>query len=295
MRTGSTLGTRSSAAFNLWKKLEWMSRRLRWTDEAALIQDWVAAMDSVYNLMQRIANNTEVYKDCWKPWSCHTQLEQHPQMSKSCDERGERASEKNQIEWNEIMTRQRKLDCAPPVARKRPRSDTTTTNLSKARTRALGQTEERLVKRITGSTDVDMEEPVVQPPRVETENVDTELEIRMPLPPRIDTDEVAKGVVTRVRDKCVDLNSQLKLKYKAAYREALWRRLSIETKKKEHWEDMKNFVSLLDIVERDTQLVKQSKELFSDNYMKKSLGVISNKELLSYLFIEMNNFFLLQK
>lgn len=90
---GSTNTSQSSVAYNLWKKLELMSRSLRYKDEAALIKEWVAAME-------RIANNTDVDNNGWKPWYCRTQIEQTPPRMPTCkDERGDMKYEENiQIE-----------------------------------------------------------------------------------------------------------------------------------------------------------------------------------------------------
>ena len=67
------------------------------------------------------------------------------------------------------------------------------------------------------------------------------------------------------------LTNELKGKYKEAYREALWRRLDIETKMKEHWQDKKNFTELLHNVAQDTQLLERSKALFTDNHIQQSM------------------------
>ena len=72
MKSGRS-SNQGSAAFNLWKKFEWMSRRLRFIDEAT-IQDWIDAMNSVCSLMHKAAKNTEVYNDSWRPWNGMSQI-----------------------------------------------------------------------------------------------------------------------------------------------------------------------------------------------------------------------------
>ena len=69
-------------ALNLSKKLEWMSRRLRWIDEVAEIQQWVAAMTNINKLMKEVASDTETYKDNWKPYKAEEQSEKCLQSAK---------------------------------------------------------------------------------------------------------------------------------------------------------------------------------------------------------------------
>ena len=42
----------SSVAYNLTRKLEWMSRRLRWKDEAGEIKEWVSTMIAINGLLK---------------------------------------------------------------------------------------------------------------------------------------------------------------------------------------------------------------------------------------------------
>ena len=64
-----------SVALNLSKKLEWMSRRLRWIDEVAAIREWVAVMTAINKLMKEAAKDTETYKDCWRPYQAEEQIQ----------------------------------------------------------------------------------------------------------------------------------------------------------------------------------------------------------------------------
>ena len=57
-----------SVALNLSKKLEWMSRRLRWIDDAYEIQQWILAMTSINSLLKGVGKEKETYTDGWKPW-----------------------------------------------------------------------------------------------------------------------------------------------------------------------------------------------------------------------------------
>ena len=67
MAAGRSNLIQGSAAFNLWKKFEWMSTRLRKINKPPEIEDWIAAMTSVHKLMLEVGKNTEVYKDGWRP------------------------------------------------------------------------------------------------------------------------------------------------------------------------------------------------------------------------------------
>ena len=56
----------SSIAYNLTRKMGWMSRHLRKIDEVAEIRDWVSAMREINGLLKEV-----VIKDCkdnWRPW-----------------------------------------------------------------------------------------------------------------------------------------------------------------------------------------------------------------------------------
>ena len=63
-----------SVALNLSKKLEWMSRRLRWIDDAAEIQQWISAMTSINTLLKGVGKKKETYRDGWKPWKKKEEL-----------------------------------------------------------------------------------------------------------------------------------------------------------------------------------------------------------------------------
>ena len=66
-----------SVALNLSKKLEWMSRRLRWIDDAAEIQQWVSAMTAINKLLKGVSKEKETYTDGWRPWKEQDQLRQN--------------------------------------------------------------------------------------------------------------------------------------------------------------------------------------------------------------------------
>ena len=48
------------AARNLSNKLRWMTRQLRWINQVAEIQDWVAAMQSLNKLILAVTDNSEL-------------------------------------------------------------------------------------------------------------------------------------------------------------------------------------------------------------------------------------------
>ena len=73
--------SRSSAAFNLSKKFEWMSRRIRYIDDAESIQKWIAAMEAIFNLIQLAATLSEEYADGWRPNTRHAQNLKLPSKS----------------------------------------------------------------------------------------------------------------------------------------------------------------------------------------------------------------------
>ena len=56
----------SSIAWNLSRKMEWMSRRIRHIDDAGKIMEWMAAMSAINKVLKEI--DTTVYKDEWRPW-----------------------------------------------------------------------------------------------------------------------------------------------------------------------------------------------------------------------------------
>ena len=56
----------SSVAYNLWRKLEFMSRRLRHIDDVGEIMHWIAAMAAINTLLKDI--DIKEYKDDWRPW-----------------------------------------------------------------------------------------------------------------------------------------------------------------------------------------------------------------------------------
>ena len=56
----------SSVAYNLWRKLEYMSRRLRHIDDVGKIEQWIAAMTAINTLLKDI--EIKDYKDEWRPW-----------------------------------------------------------------------------------------------------------------------------------------------------------------------------------------------------------------------------------
>ena len=58
----------SSIAYNLSRKLEWMVRRLRRSDDAGDIKDWIDAMTSINRLLKETGNHYKVYRDDWRPW-----------------------------------------------------------------------------------------------------------------------------------------------------------------------------------------------------------------------------------
>ena len=56
----------SSVAFNLSRKLEWMSRKLRKLDDAGKIRDWVTTMAAINSLL-KVVDGT-AYSNDWQPW-----------------------------------------------------------------------------------------------------------------------------------------------------------------------------------------------------------------------------------
>ena len=56
----------SSVAYNLMRKLEYMSRRLRHIDEVGKIREWTEAMIAINRLLKEI--NVKEYRDDWRPW-----------------------------------------------------------------------------------------------------------------------------------------------------------------------------------------------------------------------------------
>ena len=57
----------SSVAFNLSRKLEWMSRRIRHIDNGGKLIEWIAAMTAINKLLKELVK-TKVYRDEWTPW-----------------------------------------------------------------------------------------------------------------------------------------------------------------------------------------------------------------------------------
>ena len=56
----------SSVAYNLWRKLEYMSRRLRHIDDVGKILEWIQAMTAINKLLKEI--DIKEYRDDWRPW-----------------------------------------------------------------------------------------------------------------------------------------------------------------------------------------------------------------------------------
>ena len=56
----------SSVAYNLWRKLEFMSRRLRHIDDVGKIKEWIVAMTAINRLLKEI--DIKEYTDDWRPW-----------------------------------------------------------------------------------------------------------------------------------------------------------------------------------------------------------------------------------
>ena len=56
----------SSVAYNLWRKLEFMSRRLRHIDDVGKILEWTQAMTAINRLLKEI--DIKEYRDDWRPW-----------------------------------------------------------------------------------------------------------------------------------------------------------------------------------------------------------------------------------
>ena len=56
----------SSVAYNLWRKLEFMSRRLRHIDDVEKIIEWTQAMTAINRLLKEI--DIKEYRDDWRPW-----------------------------------------------------------------------------------------------------------------------------------------------------------------------------------------------------------------------------------
>ena len=113
----SRVSNQGSAAFNLWNKLEWMSRELRKIDDAAAIQQWITAMNKVFKFMQEVAKIKEVYIDGWKPWQCSGQSKQHLQRLKKRDKTWEATKAvSNQNEKTQI----KKIKQETPLLTDRP-------------------------------------------------------------------------------------------------------------------------------------------------------------------------------
>ena len=55
-----------SVAYNLLRKLEWMSRRLRRIDDIGEIKKWVSTMIAINSLLKGV--DTQTYKNEWRPW-----------------------------------------------------------------------------------------------------------------------------------------------------------------------------------------------------------------------------------
>ena len=66
----------SSVAYNLQRKLEWMSRQLKKIDGAEAIQNWVRAMTAINDLVKECAKSTEVFRDDWRSWTS-TKTQRH--------------------------------------------------------------------------------------------------------------------------------------------------------------------------------------------------------------------------
>ena len=127
-----------SAAFNLSKKLEWMSRRLRWIDEATSIKEWVDAMESVYSLMNRVSTKTQAYEDGWRPWHA-TEIDKNPFGSRK-DEAGKNGEMVNQNDVN--MTVQQHVK---PAAQKLVRWTKSPSRLKKLTTKITKKTTQPLL------------------------------------------------------------------------------------------------------------------------------------------------------
>ena len=56
----------SSVAYNLWRKLEFMSRRLRHIDDVGKILEWTQAMTAINTLLKEV--DIKEYRDDWRPW-----------------------------------------------------------------------------------------------------------------------------------------------------------------------------------------------------------------------------------
>ena len=57
-----------SVPYNLARKLEWMSRRLRWIDDAIEIREWLDAMSAINKLITEVPREPENFTDGWRPY-----------------------------------------------------------------------------------------------------------------------------------------------------------------------------------------------------------------------------------
>lgn len=80
------------------------------------------------------------------------------------------------------------------------------------RKRTLEQME-RFQKAQPAITEVEIEEPLAQPPGVEIDTDNILLANRLPLPPSVEIDNVPRSLVTTVNSNCEDPKRDLKAKY----------------------------------------------------------------------------------
>jgi len=231
----------SSAAFNLSKNLEWMSRRLRHINDPSSIQEWIAAMNSILSLMQSLVAKTDVHIDGWRPSKAPTKIEREaPRVTiEKC--RGN-MEDKNEREDTPVATALR-----PPPERTTKPSFKQMTCIKENIT--LSETQTSTANGVvTGKLDVDMKKarphgrvcdiPSIMPPRVElgtssSESCSTEDIVNI---------EAAKNLLTSEK------NSQ-----------ALKERLKEEDVSVSHWEsNAYRLKKLFEVVEDDLRLTRGS-------------------------------------
>jgi len=274
--------SKSSAAFNLWKKLEWMSRRLRHIDDAAEIIHWIEAMNSIYGLVQLVAKNGIDYRDGWKPWSD----QQKVQLSK-------RTSEHNNSEKMDITKQEMVFHCTKPDTPPAPSVDTDGLQVSLPTLREESMPTPRPSCADLAEWEGRLPSPdshcAIDEPQTVCDS-DSSVAVEqgsVGLKPVIGSTHPKVGHKRkRVSIPLNDISLELaKLKIKSEWRHALLRKLGTVREEKEHWGyvDSQRFTELLLECGRDTLLKKNLKDV--------DHSLVNRFELRKYLYSKLIEFY----
>ena len=288
----------SSVAYNLSRKLEWMSRRIRRIDVAGEIKDWVEAMSAINSLLNEV--DVKEYNDDWRPWNTAGTKQKHSVdkglnegiLKKDLNERSLNGNDATQTPQKnrdppviemEVDGAQAKKDKILQMLMPQLRSPI---SLKPKASRKFIKSRHKIVRGFWGIKTATVETEVKRM-EVNEENKPGETSLSSILKLEQTGKSVGTGkeealVVKKVKSLTAEEAKETELH---CWRQALYKKLNTEDKKKEHWGEMKSasFEQLLSETGNDDKLNRDLKDIDST--------LIAKDELRRYLYREMINFY----